>query len=163
MALLLVMATLTWPSDGRAQNAEETKVILERMSRLERDIRSLNLSLARGALAPASSAGPAKPGAVAPVPAGGASGYALSPRSKIDDGSLEVLMFPTRNVFSLIAYLLSKNKSRHCIKMEGVTSLDVSSNHAIQIDGDYACRGPATIRVAPGSLKVLADARVLTS
>jgi YegS/Rv2252/BmrU family lipid kinase len=89
-----------------------------------------------------------------------ASGYALSPRSKIDDGSLEVLMFPTRNIFSLIAYLLSKNKSRHCIKMEGVTSLEISSSHAIQIDGDYACRGPATIRVAPASLKVLADDRI---
>lgn len=89
-----------------------------------------------------------------------ASGYELSPRSQIDDGELEVLMFPTRNIFSLIGYLLSKNKSRHCIKMEGVKSLEVNSNHAIQIDGDYACRGPATIRVEPAALTVLADSRV---
>lgn len=89
-----------------------------------------------------------------------ASGYSLSPKSRIDDGVLEVLMFPTRNIFSLILYLLSKNKSRHCIEMTDVKSLEVNSNHAIQIDGDFACRGPATIKVAPQALRVLTDSRV---
>lgn len=89
-----------------------------------------------------------------------ASGHSLSPNSRIDDGELEVLLFPTRNIFSLMLYLLSKNKSRHCIKMEGVKSLEIKSNHAIQIDGEYACRGPATIRVEPAALAVLADSRV---
>ncbi len=89
-----------------------------------------------------------------------ASGYTLSPKSCIDDGTMEVLLFPTRNIFSLILYLLSKNKSRHCIEMEGVKSLEINSNHAIQIDGDYACRGPATISIAPGALRVLADTRL---
>ncbi len=89
-----------------------------------------------------------------------ASGYTLSPKSLIDDGALEVLLFPTRNIFSLILYLLSKNKSRHCIEMEGVKSLEINSNHAIQIDGDYACRGPATISIAPGALRVLTDTRI---
>lgn len=89
-----------------------------------------------------------------------ASGYALSPKSRIDDGVLEVLMFPTRNIFSLIFYLLSKNKSKHCIEMDDVKSLQINSNHAIQIDGDYACRGPATISVSPGALRVLTDSRL---
>jgi tol-pal system protein YbgF len=53
--LLLVMVTVTWPTDVAAQEAEGIKVILERMGRLERDIRSLNLSLARGAPAPVAS------------------------------------------------------------------------------------------------------------
>lgn len=85
--LLLVMATVTWPVGVAAQDAEGTKVILERMSRLERDIRSLNLSLARGVPAPAakpvaapgaSPAGPPKAGATAaPDPVGGAGGHAL--------------------------------------------------------------------------------------
>ncbi len=85
--LLLVMATVTWPMGVVAQDAEETKVILERMSRLERDIRSLNLSLARGVPAPAAKpvaspgASPAESpkagGAAALVPVGGAGGFAL--------------------------------------------------------------------------------------
>jgi len=84
-----------------------------------------------------------------------ASGFELTPDSKIDDGSLEVLMFPTKNIFSLILYLLSKNKHKYCVEMKGVTSLDIKSTHAIQIDGDYACKGPAAIKVSPQSLHVL--------
>ncbi len=85
--LLLVMATVTWPMGVVAQDGEGINVILDRMSRLERDIRSLNLSLARGAPAPAakpaatpgaSPAGPPEAGnAAAPDPVGGAGGYAL--------------------------------------------------------------------------------------
>ena len=75
----------------------------------------------------------------------------------MDDGSLEVLMFPTKNIFSLILYLLSRDKHKYCLEMKGVKSLEIYSNHAIQIDGDYVCKGPAKIRVAPSSLNILTD------
>ena len=69
-ALLLFLAVfLPWGQDVMAQGAEDVKVILERMGRLERDIRTLNLSLARGAPRPAS--GPAAPPAVSPAPKAG--------------------------------------------------------------------------------------------
>ena len=86
-----------------------------------------------------------------------ASGFAITPSSKMDDGSLEVLMFPTKNIFSLIHYLLSRDKHKFCVEMQGVKSLEINSNHAIQIDGEYACKGPAKIKICPGSLRVLVD------
>lgn len=86
-----------------------------------------------------------------------ASGFALTPDSRMDDGSLEVLMFPTKNILSLILYLLSSRKHKYCLEMKGVKLLEINSPHAIQIDGDYACKGPATIRIEPGSLKIITD------
>jgi len=62
-ALLGVL--LAWGQDALAQGAEDMKVILERMGRLERDIRTLNLSIARGAPQPA--AKPAPPPAAGPA------------------------------------------------------------------------------------------------
>ena len=87
-----------------------------------------------------------------------ASGFAITPSSKMDDGSLEVLMFPTKNIFSLVLYVLSRDKSKFCVEMQGVKSLEINSNHEIQIDGDFACKGPAKIKICPGSLRVLVDA-----
>ena len=53
LLLFLVLAVFPpWGQDVLAQGAEDVKVILERMGRLERDIRTLNLSLARGAPRP---------------------------------------------------------------------------------------------------------------
>ncbi len=72
--VLLVMAILTLPTDAQGQDAEGMKVILERMGRLERDIRSLNLSLARGGAAPVQTksatptGAPEARGASAPAP-----------------------------------------------------------------------------------------------
>lgn len=86
-----------------------------------------------------------------------ASGFALTPSSKMDDGLLEVLMFPKKNIVSLIFYLLSRDKQKYCLEMKGVKSLEIYSKHAIQIDGDYVCKGPAMIKVAPSSLHILID------
>ena len=56
LLLFLILAVFPpWGQDALAQGAEEVKVILERMGRLERDIRALNLSLARSVPRPASS------------------------------------------------------------------------------------------------------------
>ncbi len=76
--LLFLAVFLPWGQDVLAQGAEDVKVILERMERLERDIRTLNLSLARGGRAPVST--PAAPPAVSPAPKAGtaAAGPALA-------------------------------------------------------------------------------------
>lgn len=84
-----------------------------------------------------------------------ASGFKMTPHSKKDDGVLEVLMFPTKNIFSLILYLLSRNKQKYHLEIQGVKSLEINSSHAIQIDGDYICKGPAKIKIVPQSLYVL--------
>ena len=86
-----------------------------------------------------------------------ASGFKMTPDSKKDDGVLEVLMFPTKNIFSLILYLLSRKKHEHQLEMQGVKSLEIRSNHAIQIDGDFICKGPAKIKIIPQSLYVLVE------
>ncbi len=67
--LLFVAVFMPWGQGVLAQGAEDVKVILERMGRLERDIRSLNLSLARGIPRPAST--PAAPPAASPAPKAG--------------------------------------------------------------------------------------------
>ena len=46
VAVLVVFVALSTPVD--AQNTDDLKVVLDRMERLERDIRTLNLSLSRG-------------------------------------------------------------------------------------------------------------------
>jgi tol-pal system protein YbgF len=68
MALVLgaVLSTALVP-DVQAQSQEGMKVILDRMGRLEKDIRTLNLSLARGRAAPAPTGASASPGK-APAP-----------------------------------------------------------------------------------------------
>ena len=67
VAFLLFLAVfLPFGQDVLAQGAEDVKVILERMGRLERDIRTLNLSIARGGRAPAST--PAAPPAASRAP-----------------------------------------------------------------------------------------------
>jgi len=86
-----------------------------------------------------------------------ASGFEMVPDAKKDDGWMEVVMFPTKNIFSLIIYLLSQNKDKYRVYMQSVKSLEIQSHHAIQIDGDYACKGPATIEIVPQSLSILTD------
>ena len=77
-ALLFFLAVFPpWGQDALAQGAEEVKVILERMGRLERDIRALNLSLARSAPRPASS--PAVPSAAGPAPNAGTAAVGPAP------------------------------------------------------------------------------------
>ncbi len=86
-----------------------------------------------------------------------ASGFNMSPKSKKDDGTLEVLMFPTKNILSIVFYVLSWDKLKFQKEIAGVKSLEIKSNHSIQIDGDYICKGPAKIQVRPKSLSILVD------
>ena len=65
---LLVMLLVSFAPDVQAQSQENLKVILERMGRLEKDIRNLNLSIARGAPVPAPTPALAPAGA-SPAPA----------------------------------------------------------------------------------------------
>ena len=117
--VLLAMAIMTWPTDGVAQDAEGMKTIMDRMGRLERDIRSLNLSLARGTPAPvatpaqpqgATPTGAPKAGrALAPAPVGsGDGGYAMARLNarisglendlRTSTGSLEEFTYQLREV-----------------------------------------------------------------
>lgn len=84
-----------------------------------------------------------------------ASGFKMTPSSKKDDGTLEILMFPTKNILSLIIYLLSWDKFKYQKEITGVKSLIIESNHSIQIDGDFLCDGPAEIKIVPMSLSIL--------
>ena len=86
-----------------------------------------------------------------------ASGFELTPDSKMNDGSMEILAFRTKSLISLLRYLLSRNKAKYCVEMKGVKYLEIETTQPIQIDGDYACDGPATIRVMPRSLQILTD------
>jgi len=87
-ALLVLGLLLAWGRDVQAQGAEDVKVILERMGRLERDIRTLNLSIARGAPAPASNT--AAPPAAIPAGEGGHAMVRLSARLSELEGDLRV-------------------------------------------------------------------------
>ena len=70
VALVLWAVLLTsFAPEVRAQSQENLKVILDRMGRLEKDIRNLNLSLARGGPVPAPTPAPAPAGASS-APAG---------------------------------------------------------------------------------------------
>ncbi len=81
VAVLVVAAALSTPA--QAQNTDDLKVMLDRMERLERDIRTLNLSLSRGrpvtptvsGVKPVAAAPKAGPGGAA---AGGGGGPALA-------------------------------------------------------------------------------------
>jgi len=65
---LLVMLLVSFAPDVQAQSQENLKVILDRMGRLEKDIRNLNLSIARGTPVPAPTPALAPAGA-SPAPA----------------------------------------------------------------------------------------------
>ena len=111
--LLLVLAGLAWPVGVAAQDAEGMKVSLDRMNRLERDIRSLNRSLAKGAPAPVAKPGPtsgaaSKPGAVAPAaqPGGSGGGPALA-RLNVRLSDLENDLRTTTGAMEEFTYLLS--------------------------------------------------------
>ena len=63
LVLLVVLLSTTFAPVVHAQSQENLKVILDRMGRLENDIRNLNLSLARGGTAPVTTPAPASAGA----------------------------------------------------------------------------------------------------
>lgn len=83
------------------------------------------------------------------------SGFSASPGSKIDDGLLEVIIFPKRRFFILVRYLLSDRKDSFDVMRRTIRWVDVLTPHEIQIDGDYYCDGPARIEVRPAVLKVI--------
>ena len=83
------------------------------------------------------------------------SGFSASPTSKMDDGVFEVIVFPSKTIFSLLLYLFSKDKDRFHVVTKGVKSLRIDTTHDIQIDGDYYCDGPAEIKIMPRALKVI--------
>ncbi|MBT3307376.1 MAG: tol-pal system protein YbgF, partial [Alphaproteobacteria bacterium] len=77
----LVGLSLVLVPDVQAQSQEDLKVILDRMGRLEKDIRTMNLSLARGRPAPASTGAAPSSGAPPGTPAavtGSGGAHALS-------------------------------------------------------------------------------------
>jgi len=60
--VLLVVLSSAFAPDVQAQSQENLRVILDRMGRLEKDIRNLNLSIARGGPVPALTPAPATAG-----------------------------------------------------------------------------------------------------
>lgn len=82
------------------------------------------------------------------------SGYSASPGSLIDDGLMELIIFPRRNLLTVVQYLLSADKSRFDVTLSAVKSVEILSGHDIQIDGDFYGCGPARIGIKPGALRV---------
>lgn len=62
--LVLVIASVAWAPDAQAQTGDDLKVMLDRLQRLERDIRTLNVQISRGGPAPVTATGAQPP----PVP-----------------------------------------------------------------------------------------------
>lgn len=83
------------------------------------------------------------------------SGYSASPGSRIDDGLMELIVFPRRSLFTVVQYLLSADKSRFDVSLCAVKAVEIKSGHDIQIDGDFFGRGPARIGIRSGALRVV--------
>lgn len=83
------------------------------------------------------------------------SGFELTPESKLDDGVLELVVFTSKDIFKPLIYLLRKDKDKSLKTVTRVRSLEILSKQAIQVDGDYAFKGPAKISICPLSLKVI--------
>ena len=54
---VLVIASVAWAPGVGAQTGDDLKVMLDRLQRLERDIRTLNVQISRGGTAPVPAAG----------------------------------------------------------------------------------------------------------
>ena len=67
---VLVIASVAWAPDVGAQTGDDLKVMLDRLQRLERDIRTMNVQISRGGTAPVPATGakpqPAPAASVAP-------------------------------------------------------------------------------------------------
>lgn len=83
------------------------------------------------------------------------SGYSASPGSRIDDGLMELIIFPRRSLFTVVQYLLSAEKGRFDVSISAVRGVDLLSAHDIQIDGDFFGSGPSRIGIKPGFLRVV--------
>jgi len=83
------------------------------------------------------------------------SGFSASPQSQLDDGLLEIVVFPKKSLFLVVRYLLSAHKDSFPVLKRSIQGLQILSKHEIQIDGDYYCCGPCGIKIVPGGLRVL--------
>ena len=85
----------------------------------------------------------------------------ISPKARIDDGLLDVVIFKNRNVFSLARYLIGLRKG-NLIDFADVEyyqgknlSIEKHGRHFIHTDGEYFGRTPVEISVVPWALKVV--------
>lgn len=85
----------------------------------------------------------------------------ISPKAKIDDGLLDVIIFKNRNIFSLARYLLGFRKG-NLIDFADIeyyqgkkVIIEKHGNHFIHTDGEYFGRTPAKISVVNSGLKVV--------
>jgi tol-pal system protein YbgF len=76
IVVLVAFAAFVLPADLGAQTRDDLRPLLDRIQRLERDIQTLNVQLARGATAPAPAAPRGAPGA--PAATGASAEYSLS-------------------------------------------------------------------------------------
>lgn len=83
------------------------------------------------------------------------SGFAASPESRLDDGLLELVVFPKKSFFLVVRYLLSEKKDSFSVFRRSIQDLKILTKHEVQIDGDYHCSGPCGIKIVPRGLRVL--------
>lgn len=83
------------------------------------------------------------------------SGYTASPDSLMDDGVMELIVFPMRSLLTVVQYLLSADKKNFNVQRRTIKSLVLESVHDIQIDGDFFGQGPAQIGMRTGFLTVV--------
>jgi diacylglycerol kinase (ATP) len=85
----------------------------------------------------------------------------ISPKARIDDGLLDIVIFKNRNIFSLARYFIGFRKG-NLIDFADVEyyqgknlSIEKHGRHFIHTDGEYFGRTPVEISVVPSALKVV--------
>ena len=97
-----------------------------------------------------------------------AAGYAgplqLAPMARLDSGCLDVCLFVDKSRLGFLGQLWNVLQHRQMedpqFKYFHATELTVatSPSAAVQLDGDYFCRTPVTLRVLPGAVQVVRPA-----
>ena len=85
----------------------------------------------------------------------------VSPRARMDDGLLDVVVFKNKDVLSVMNYLqgfrtgtLPDFSSIEYLQGKEITVLR-NGNHHVHIDGEYCGRIPVKVAVVPGALRVI--------
>ena len=91
-------------------------------------------------------------------------GMKIAPHAKLDDGKLDLCVVTAMNVFKLFCLFPTVYFGRHLgfeeVEYTQTDSIRIQTEYPIDVwaDGEYICRTPVSLGVAPGALKVIAPA-----
>ncbi len=169
LVVLMMAFGLLWAPPAAAQGAEQLRPLLDRIQRLERDIRTLNLQVSRGAGAVASSPADTRGGTLDPTVRSVAAVARLEVRfSNLEDdlrattGSIEEVMFRINQISQRLDKLV-RDVDYRLSALEGTRGGPVkvdpsSSTGTLVISGSSS---PSSVQVAapspPGNLGQISD------